>query len=52
MQWDFMRGGRETGLLLLGGRADGRIVHGSQISFIRNIAAQAASAIEAEQYGA
>ncbi len=42
-------GGRETGLLLLGGRADGRIVHGSQISFIRNIAAQAASAIEAER---
>lgn len=42
-------GGREIGVLLIGQRTDGRVIHGSQISFLRNIAAQTASALEAER---
>ncbi len=44
-----LSGGRTIGLLLLGNRRDGRTIHGSQIPFIKSVAAQTASAIEAER---
>ena len=44
-----LSGGRTIGLLLLGDREDGRTIHGSQIPFIKSVAAQTASAIEAER---
>lgn len=44
-----LSGGRVIGLLLLGGRSDGRTIHGSQIPFLKSIAGQTASAIEAER---
>lgn len=42
-------GGRTTGLLLIGSRSDGREIRGSQISFLRSVASQTASAVEAER---